>query len=53
MEAAAGLAPDDPKLHAALALSLQNMGLTDRVATTWRSLCQMDRDARDGARRPS
>ena len=53
MEAAAGLAPDDPKLRAALALSLQNMGLADRVAATWRSLCRMDRDARGRAPRPS
>jgi len=53
MEAAAGLAPGDPKLHAALALSLQNMHLADRVAATWRSLCQIDRDARDRARHPS
>jgi len=37
MEAAAGDA-DDGRIRAGLALSLQNMGLMDRVAATWRSL---------------
>jgi tetratricopeptide (TPR) repeat protein len=41
MEQAAGLAPGNPKIRSSLALSLQNMGLTDKVAATWRSLTQM------------
>ena len=45
METAAGLAPGNAQVHAALALSLQNMGLMDRSAATWRSLCQMHRQA--------
>jgi len=42
MEAAAG-AKDNDQIRAALALSLQNMGLMDRAAATWRSLWQMHR----------
>jgi len=45
MEKAAGLAPGDEQLRASLALSLQNIGLTDRVAATWQSLCRMHRQA--------
>ncbi len=40
MEAAADGAPDNTEIRAGLALSLQNMGLMDRAAATWRSLCQ-------------
>ncbi len=42
MEAAAGN-DRDGKVRAALALSLQNMGLMDRVAATWRSLWKVHR----------
>jgi len=45
MEKAAGLAPGNERIRASLALSLQNMGLMDRVAATWRSLCRMHREA--------
>ena len=45
MEASAGLAPGNRRLRASLALSLQNMGLMDRAAATWRSLVQMHRQA--------
>ena len=38
MESAAEGAPDNQKVRASLALSLQNMGLMDRAAATWRSL---------------
>ncbi len=38
MEAAADGAPDNDQVRAGLALSLQNMGLMDRAAATWRSL---------------
>ena len=43
MEAAADGAPDNTEIRAGLALSLQNMGLMDRAAATWRSLCQATR----------
>ena len=46
MEKAADLAPGSQQIRAALALSLQNMGLMDRVAATWRALSQMHRQAR-------
>jgi len=42
MEAAAGGAPDNQRIRASLALSLQNMGLMDRTAATWRSLWKVD-----------
>ena len=42
MEAAAG-ETDDGRIRASLALSLQNMGLMDRVAATWRSLWKIHR----------
>ncbi|MGC9453668.1 MAG: tetratricopeptide repeat protein [Phycisphaerae bacterium] len=38
MESAAKGAPDNEQIRAGLALSLQNMGLMDRAAATWRSL---------------
>jgi len=38
METAAAGAPDNEQIRTALALSLQNMGLMDRAAATWRSL---------------
>ena len=41
MEAAAEGAADNQQIRAGLALSLQNMGLMDRAAATWRSLRQM------------
>jgi tetratricopeptide (TPR) repeat protein len=41
MEKAAGGAPGNPQIRASLALSLQNMGLLDRAAATWRSLGRM------------
>lgn len=40
MERAAGCEGSD-RIRAALALSLQNMGLMDRAAATWRSLCRI------------
>ena len=46
MEAAAGEAPGNKQVRASLALALQNMGLMDRTAATWRSLWKAD-----GARR--
>ncbi len=45
MEAAAQGAPDNTQVRAALALSLQNMGLMDRAAATWRSLWKMHQAA--------
>jgi Flp pilus assembly protein TadD len=45
MEAASEGAPDNTQIRAALALSLQNMGLMDRAAATWRSLWQMHQAA--------
>ena len=45
MEAASNLAPGNPQFRAGLALALQNMGLMDRVAATWRSLAQMGKAA--------
>ena len=45
MEAAAAGAPDNTQVRAALALSLQNMGLMDRAAATWRSLWRMHQAA--------
>ena len=41
-EAAAGGASDNQRIRASLALSLQNMGLMDRTAATWRSLWRVD-----------
>jgi len=41
MEAAAQGAPDSGQIRAGLALSLQNMGLIDRAAATWRSLSKL------------
>jgi len=41
MEAAAAGARDNEQIRAGLALSLQNMGLMDRSAATWRSLWKM------------
>ncbi len=41
MEAAAEGAADNEQIRAGLALSLQNMGLMDRAAATWRSLRKM------------
>jgi tetratricopeptide (TPR) repeat protein len=41
MEAAMEGAPDCEQIRAGLALSLQNMGLMDRAAATWRSLWKM------------
>ena len=43
MEAAAAGQPDSARLRAGLALALQNMGLMDRAAATWRSLWQIHR----------
>jgi len=43
MEAAAAGAPDNTEIRVGLALSLQNMGLMDRAAATWRSLCRTTR----------
>ena len=40
MEAAAATADSD-HIRASLALSFQNMGLMDRAAATWRSLCEV------------
>ena len=45
MEAASDGAPDNTQVRAALALSLQNMGLMDRAAATWRSLWEMHQAA--------
>jgi tetratricopeptide (TPR) repeat protein len=39
--AAVAGAPDNRQLRAFLALALQNMGLMDRAAATWRSLWQL------------
>ena len=41
MEAAVAGAPDNRQIRAGLALALQNMGLMDRAAATWRSLCRI------------
>jgi len=41
MEAASAGAKDNEQIRAGLALSLQNMGLMDRSAATWRSLWKM------------
>lgn len=41
MEAAAEGAQDNEQIRATLALALQNMGLMDRAAATWRSLWKM------------
>jgi tetratricopeptide (TPR) repeat protein len=41
MEKAAGLSAGNDEIRASLALSLQNMGLMDRVAATWRSLAKV------------
>ena len=41
VEAAAGGAEDNASIRAGLAISLQNMGLMDRSAATWRSLSKM------------
>ena len=41
MEGAADGAPDNQQIRATLALALQNMGLMDRAAATWRSLWQI------------
>jgi tetratricopeptide (TPR) repeat protein len=41
MEAAAQGNPDNEQIRAGLALSLQNMGLMDRSAATWRSLWKL------------
>jgi tetratricopeptide (TPR) repeat protein len=41
MEQAAEGAPDNQQIRASLALSLQNMGLMDRAAATWRSLWRL------------
>ena len=38
MEEASDGAPDNEQIRASLALALQNMGLMDRAAATWRSL---------------
>jgi len=38
MEQAAAGAPDNEQIRASVALALQNMGLMDRAAATWRSL---------------
>ena len=43
LEAASQGAPDNQHIRAALALSLQNMGLMDSAAATWRSLSQLHR----------
>jgi len=50
MEAAAK-GDDEEQVRTALALSLQNMGLMDRVAATWRSLSELHRNA--GKARPA
>ena len=42
MEAAAEGAPDNDQIRASFALALQNMGLMDRAAATWRSLWKLD-----------
>ena len=41
MAAASETAPDRQQIRASLALSLQNMGLLDRAAATWRQLWQL------------
>ena len=41
METAAGGAPDNEQIRASLALALQNMGLMDRAAATWRSFWKL------------
>lgn len=43
MEQAAAGAPDNGQIRASLALSLQNMGLMDKSAATWRGLSQLHR----------
>jgi len=43
VEQAALAAPDNEQVRAGLALSLQNMGLADRAAATWRSLWRIHR----------
>ena len=40
-EVAAAGSPDNEQIRAGLALSLQNMGLMDRAAATWRSLWKL------------
>ena len=44
MEAAAGGEPGNARLRAGLALALQNMGLMDRAAATWRSLWRIHQE---------
>lgn len=46
MAAAAAGAEDNEQIRAGLALSLQNMGLLDRAAATWRSLRKMHEASR-------
>jgi superkiller protein 3 len=46
LELAAKHAPDNRRLQAFLAMSLQNMGLMDRAAATWRSLWRIHQAAR-------
>jgi len=41
METAAGGAPDNEQIRASFALALQNMGLMDRAAATWRSFWKL------------
>ncbi|KPK82631.1 MAG: hypothetical protein AMJ81_09700 [Phycisphaerae bacterium SM23_33] len=48
MERAAGLSPGNTLIRARLALCLQNMGLMDRAAATWRSLTEMHRARQQG-----
>ena len=45
MEAASAGAPGNDQIRANLALSLQNMGLMDQAAATWRSLWRMHHPA--------
>lgn len=48
LEQASGLAPGNQQVRISLALSLQNLGLMDRSAATWRSLCEMHKAAKVG-----
>ena len=47
-EHAANQAPEKVDYVANLALALQNMGLLDRAAATWQTLCEMARYTREG-----
>ncbi|RME36457.1 MAG: tetratricopeptide repeat protein [Planctomycetota bacterium] len=51
-EQAARKAPQNPDVLANIALALQNMGLLDRAAATWKTLCEITRASLDLAPLP-